>query len=94
LKGGSADAYCKKHADEIRTFKTSHDYLTRHLIGRKQIPLDDWKRELAGMSMQRNALIAESDKPAAELRSAEAIKRNAEIVLGVERCVRSLSRKP
>jgi hypothetical protein len=42
------------------------------------------------LAAQRDALIAESDKLAAELRSAEAIRRNAEILLGVERRGRSL----
>ena len=84
LKGEKQDAYFNKHREGILTFKTAHDYMTRHLNGRTKIPLDDWKRELAGLTAQRDELLAESDKLTAELRSAETIKRNAEKVMGAD----------
>lgn len=65
-------------------FTATHEYMTRHLNGRTKIPLDDWKRELAGLTAQREVLLAESDKLTAELRSAETIKRNAEKVMGAD----------
>jgi hypothetical protein len=57
--------------------------MERHLNGRKQIPLDDWKREFSQVSNKHAALLSESDKLSAELRSAATIKRNAEKVMGV-----------
>jgi hypothetical protein len=51
----------------------------------KQIPLADWKREFAGISAKRTALYDEQDSLAKEIKSAETIKRNAEVVMGVQR---------
>jgi len=82
LKGEKQDAYFNKHREGILAFKAAHDYMTRHLNGRTKIPLDDWKRELAGLTAQREELLAESGVLTAELRSAETIKRNAEKVMG------------
>lgn len=50
--------------------------------GRTKTPLDEWKRELAELTTQREVLLAGSDKLTAELWSAEVIKRNAEKVMG------------
>ncbi len=82
LKGDKQDAYFNKHREGILAFSTAHEYMTRHLNGRTKIPLDDWKRELAELTVRREVLLAESDKLTAELRSADAIKRNAEKVIG------------
>ena len=82
LKGEKQDAYFNKHPKGIMAFKTAHDYMTRHLNGRTKIPLDAWKRELSGLTTRRDVLLAESGILTAELRSAEAIKRNAEKVMG------------
>jgi len=84
LKGEKQDAYFNKHREGILAFKTAHDYMTRHLNGHTKIPLDDWKREFAGLASQREELLAESDKLTAELRSVETIKRNAEKVMGAD----------
>jgi hypothetical protein len=84
-----ANAYYKKHSEEISAFAEAFKYLDRHLNGHKQIPLDAWKREFAELKSRRTAAIAESDRLAVELRSAETIKRNADIVMGVESHKRS-----
>ena len=81
LKGDKQDAYYKKHGAEISAFTTAHKYMTQHLNGRTKIPLNEWKNELAELTVQRDILLAESDKLSAELRSAEVIKRNAEKVM-------------
>jgi 3-methyladenine DNA glycosylase Tag len=52
--------------------------------GNKKLPIDEWKREFADKTAQQNRLIAESQKINAELKNAEAIKRLAERVTGVE----------
>ena len=85
LKGEKEDAFFNKHRTAILAFNEAHEYMTRHLNGRKQIPLAEWKKELAGLAPKRDALLAESDKLTAELRSAENIKRNADKVMGAER---------
>lgn len=84
LKSDKHDAYFNKHRKEILAFTAAHEYMTRHLNGRKKIPLDEWKREFAGLTAQREALLAESDKLSAELRSAETIKRNADKMMGAD----------
>jgi hypothetical protein len=83
-----ANAYYKKHREEISEFAEAFKYLDRHLNGRKQIPLDAWKREFAELKSRRAAAIAESDRLAKEIKSAETLKRNAEAVMGVERSKR------
>ena len=83
LKGEKQDAYFERHSKEIVAFSKAHEYMTRHLNGRTKIPLDEWKREFAALSKQRDTLLAESDILSQELRSAEVIKRNAEKVMGV-----------
>jgi len=84
LTGEKQDAYFNKHREGILAFKTAHDYMTRHLNGRTKIPLDDWKRELTGLTAQREKLLAENDILTAELRSAETIKRNANRVMAAD----------
>ena len=61
LKGEKQDRYYDKHKAEIAAFTEAHKYMERHLNGRKQIPLDDWKRELAGLRSQRDVMLTESD---------------------------------
>jgi hypothetical protein len=59
--------------------------------GRKQLPIADWKRELAEKTARQNRLLAESQNLNAELKNAEAIKRFAEKVMGVETPTRKRS---
>jgi cob(I)alamin adenosyltransferase len=84
LKGDKEDAYYKKHSEAITAFTSAHNYLTRHLNGRTQIPLDAWKREIADLTTRRQVLLYDSDRLAAELRSAEASMRNAERDMGAK----------
>ena len=58
-------------------FKSSRQERLWVRNGRTKIPLDDWKREFAGLTAQRDELLAESDILTAELRSAKTIKHNA-----------------
>ena len=58
--------------------------MERHLNGRKQIPLDEWKHELSDLKTQRAVMFTESEKLAGEIKSAEAIKRYAESLIGVD----------
>ena len=83
LKGDKQDSYFDKHRAEILAFSTAHEYITHNLNGYTQIPLNEWKRELAELTVQRDVLLAESDKLSNELRSAEVIKRNAKKVMTV-----------
>ena len=82
IKGEKQDAYYDKHCAEILAFSTAHKYMTSHLNGHTKIPLNEWRRELAELTAQRDILLAESEKLSAELRSAETIKRNAEKEIG------------
>jgi hypothetical protein len=90
LKGDNADAYYEKHSDEIRAWTEAHKYFGRVLGEHKQIPLADWRREFADVSAKRSVLYDEQDSLAKEIKSAETIKRNAEVVMGVERRHRSV----
>ena len=90
MKEGDKEArFYEKHKDEIKAFADAHQYMTRHLNGRKEIPLDDWRREFATVANEHAALLAESEKLSHELRSAEAIMHNAEKVMGAEQQARS-----
>lgn len=73
-----------KHREGILTFTAAREYMTRHLNGRTKIPLDEWKRELAGPTTRRDVLLAESDKLSTEPRSAAAIRRKTEKVIGAD----------
>lgn len=84
LKGNKENAFYEKHKTEIDAFTDAHNYMTRHLNGRKEIPLDAWKREFESVSNEHKRLVADSDLLYGELRSAEAIKRNADRVMGVK----------
>jgi len=85
LKEGDKESrFYEKHKDEIKAFADAHKYMERHLNGRKSIPLDDWRREFATVKSEHATFVAESEKLSQELRSAEAIIRNAEKVMGVE----------
>ncbi len=75
LKGDRQDAYYNKHSAEILAFSKAHEYMTHHLNGRTKIPLDAWKKELAGLTAQREVLLAESDKLTAELRGSHQTQR-------------------
>jgi hypothetical protein len=92
LKGDKADAYYEKHSDEIRDWSEAHKYFGRVMGEHKQIPLAEWKREFAGVSANRTALYDEQDSLAKEIKSAEIIKRNAEVVMGVGRKQRDKER--
>jgi hypothetical protein len=83
-EGDKETRFYEKHKAEITAFTEAHKYMTRHLNGHKSIPLDDWRREFATVKNEHASLMAESDKLSQELRSAEAIKRNAEKLMGVE----------
>jgi hypothetical protein len=86
LKEGTPaeEKYYKNHNDDITAWADAHKYFTRVMNGNKMLPLDDWKRELADKTAQQNRILAESQKINAELKNAEAIKRLAERVTGVE----------
>jgi hypothetical protein len=84
-EGTSAEKkYYKNHSGEITEWIDAHKYFTRVMNGNKTLPLDDWKREFADKTAQRDRLLAESQKINAELKNAEAIKRLAERVSGVK----------
>jgi chromosome segregation ATPase len=87
--GGKKDQFYDKHKDGIAAFAEAHKYMARHLNGRKEIPLDSWKREFATVKNEHAALLADSDNLSRELRSAEAIRRNAEKVMGAQQQARS-----
>jgi hypothetical protein len=91
MKEGSpqSDAYYKKHSEEITAFAAAHNYLTRVMNGNKSIPLVQWKREFAEIKSRYATANAEMDRLAKEIKSAETIKRNAEIVMGMESRKRS-----
>jgi hypothetical protein len=84
LKGAKQGAYYDKHREEIGAFSKAHEYITRHMNGHKKVPLYDWRRELSELETKRAEVLAESELLRNDLRSAEAIRRNAETVMGVE----------
>ena len=83
-EGDKESRFYEKHKDEIKAFADAHKYMERHLNGRKSIPLDDWRREFATVKTEHAGFVAESEKLSQELRSAEAIMRNAEKVMGAK----------
>ena len=83
-EGDKESRFYEKHKEEISAFADAHRYMERHLNGRESIPLDDWRRELATVKAEHAAFVGESEKLLQELRSAEAIMRNAEKVMGVD----------
>jgi hypothetical protein len=85
LKGDKADAYYQKHSAEINDWTEAHKYFKRILGVHKQIPLSNWKKEYADVCTKRSALHGEQDSIAKEIKSAETIKRNAEVVMGIQR---------
>jgi succinate dehydrogenase/fumarate reductase flavoprotein subunit len=82
LTSSKRDEYFGTHREEITAFQNAHQYFKRVLNGRKDIPISDWRKEFMKVSGEHAALMAESEKLSQELRSAEAIKRNAEKVMG------------
>jgi hypothetical protein len=86
LKEGSPAEvkYYKNHKDGMGAWADAHKHFTCVMNGNKTLPINDWKRELADKTAQQNRLFAESQKINAELKNAEAIKRLAERVTGVE----------
>jgi hypothetical protein len=84
IKGNAQDKFYGKHKSEINAWLDAHKHFERVMNGRKQLPIADWKRELADKTARQNHLLAESQKLNAELKNAEAIKRFAEKVMGVE----------
>jgi hypothetical protein len=87
-EGTQFDKFFQAHKDEIAAFREAHNYLTLHLNGCTEIPLVAWKREFADVSNRHAVALAETDKLAAEIKSSEAIMRNAERVMGVEQTAR------
>ena len=83
-EGDKESRFYEKHKEEINAFADAHKYMERHLNGRKSIPLDDWRREFATVKNEHAAFVADSEKLSQEIKSAEAIMRNAEKVMGVE----------
>jgi hypothetical protein len=90
LKGDKADAYYKKHSDEISDWTEAHKYFRRILGVHKQIPLADWEKEYADASIKRSVLYNEQNSLSKEIKSGETIKRNAEAVLSVQRRQRDI----
>ena len=84
LKGERADKFWGKHSKAIVAFVEAREYMERHLNGRKQIPLVEWKSELVELSAKRDEMLQDSEALTRELRSAESIKRYAEKAMGVQ----------
>jgi hypothetical protein len=83
-EGGKKEQFYGKHKNEIAAFTEAYKYMTRHLNGRKERPLDAWRREFTTVKNKHAMLLADSDKLSKELKSAESMKRSAEKVMGVE----------
>jgi hypothetical protein len=90
LKGDKANTYYKNHSNEISDWTEAHKYFKRILGVHKQIPLADWRKEYAEVSVKRSALYGEQDSLSKEIKSAETIKRNAEAVIGIQHKQRSV----
>jgi len=75
--------YYEKHKDEITAWSDAYRYFNSFVKGRK-LPIADWKKELADITAKQTLLQAESQNLTAELKNAEAIKRYAERLMGVE----------
>jgi hypothetical protein len=83
------EAYYKKHKVAIDIFSEAHRYFDRHLNGRKQIPLDEWRKEYKELTVKRDRLLQESEQLRADVQKAETIKRNMDRIMGEDRPKRS-----
>jgi hypothetical protein len=89
IKGNEQDKFYDKHSEEITAWLNAHKHFDRVMNGRKSaLPVADWKREFADLTAERQQLLDESQNLTAELKNAEAIKRFAEKVMGVETTTR------
>jgi hypothetical protein len=77
MKEGSrkSDDYFEKHRDELDSFKTAYRYISDVMNGKKDIPLEKWRREYAELRERYDLETVRINKLSDEIKMAERIMR-------------------
>jgi DNA repair exonuclease SbcCD ATPase subunit len=75
------DAFYQKHTAGIILFEAANRYLKGVLNGRTEIPIKEWKAEMAEKIAERERLTRKYDRLKGETRKVEQIKRSVEDML-------------
>jgi hypothetical protein len=79
MKEGSPkeDDFHKKHRDELDSFKTAYRYISDVMNGKKDIPLEKWRKEYAELRERYELETVRITKLSDEIKAAERIMRGA-----------------
>jgi predicted nucleic acid-binding Zn-ribbon protein len=77
MKEGSpkSNDYFEKHSDELDSFKTAYQYISKVMNGKKDIPLEKWRKEYAELRERFDLEAVRINKLSDELKAAERIMR-------------------
>jgi hypothetical protein len=77
MKEGSrkSDDYFEKHRDELDSFKTSYRYISDVMNGKKDIPLEKWRKEYAELRERYELETVRINKLSDEIKASERIMR-------------------
>jgi hypothetical protein len=77
MKEGSrkSDDYFEKHRDELDSFKTAYRYISDVMNGKKDIPLEKWRKEYAELRDRYDLEAVRINKISDEIKAAERIMR-------------------
>jgi len=74
-------AYKAKHAEAVKSYETSQEYLKRVLNGRTSIPTKTWKKEREKLLWERYALAEQYYDLKDDVRNAEVLRRGVERIM-------------
>jgi chromosome segregation ATPase len=79
MKEGSPkeNSYHEKHRDELDSFKTAYNYISKVMNGNKDIPLEKWRKEYAELRERYDLEAARINKLSDEIKAAERIIRGS-----------------
>jgi hypothetical protein len=77
MKEGSPkeNSYHEKHRDELDSFKTAYNYISKVMNGKKDIPLEKWRKEYAELRERYELETVRINKLSDEIKAAERIMR-------------------
>jgi hypothetical protein len=77
MKEGSPkeDDFHKKHRDELDSFKTAYQYISKVMNEKKDIPLEKWRKEYGELRERYDLEAVRINKLSDELKAAERIMR-------------------
>jgi hypothetical protein len=80
MKEGSPkeNDFHKKHRDELYSFKTAYRYISDVMNGKKDIPLEKWRKEYAELRERYELETVRINKLSDDLKAAERIMRGAD----------------